>query len=200
MLRNIVDGPLTKTTLKQFLKNEPSLSYLGDSIKTSKGSIKYDGVVLDSVTEIKIAIKLKEPKHYLSPADILETDDNRWAANKSNYKVIEIPYFIQLSNEVFEHYFGRAPQIPIVSDCPSGFEDPNFVLPANYCSMGVNNFLKELGDLPQQTFGMVYESLLDKSFTADGDPFLTFPIDMLDEEFWEMLEDENEEQEDEEEE
>lgn len=198
MLRNHIEGPLTKATLKQFLKNEPSLNYLGDSVKTAKGVIKYDGVVLDSVTEIKIAIKLKEPKHYLSPADIIENDDDRWTANKSNYKVIEIPYFIELSNEVFEHYFGRAPQVPIVSDHPSGFEDPQFVLPANYCSMGVNNFLKELGDLPQQTFGMVYESLLERSFTDDGDPFLTFPIDMLDDEFWEALEDDDDEEEDEE--
>ena len=197
MLRNYIEGPLTKSTLKQFLKSEPSFKYLTDSVKTAKGTIKYDGVVLDSVTEIKIAIKLKEPKHYLFPAELIEINKNHWAANNSNYKVIEIPYFIEMSNETFEHYFGRSPHVNIVSDRPSGFEDPQSVLPANYCSMGVNAFLKEIGALPQQTFGMVYESLLERSFTGNGDPFTTFPIDMLDEEFWEMVEESEEDQEEE---
>ena len=187
MQRNRIEGPLNKASLKQFLKSEPSLEYLGESVKTAKGTIKFDGVVLDSITDIKIAIKLKEAKDYLYPINAMEVDEARWAANKSDYKVIEIPYFIQLTNETFEHYFGRAPQVPLLSDQSSGFEDPELVPPANFCSMGVSNFLKELGELPGETFGIVYESLLDRSFSKNGDPYLTLPIDMLDEEFWEML-------------
>ena len=57
MLRNRIEGPLNKASLKQFLKSEPSLEYLGESVKTSKGIIKFDGVVLDSVTNIKIEIR-----------------------------------------------------------------------------------------------------------------------------------------------
>jgi hypothetical protein len=194
MVRNRIEGPLNKASLKQFLKNEPSLEYLGESVKTAKGTIKFDGVVLDSITDIKIAIKLKEAKHYLFPAEAMEIDSERWAANKSEYKVIEIPYFIQLTNNTFEHYFGRAPQSPILSDYSSGFEDPSFVPPANFCSMGVSNFLKELGELPEETFGIVYESLLDRSFSGNGDPYLTMPLDMLDEDFWEMFDDEDDDE------
>ena len=197
MQRNRIEGPLNKASLKQFLKNEPSLEYLGESVKTAKGTIKFDGVVLDSITDIKIAIKLKEAKDYLYPSNAMEIDEARWAANKSDYKVIEIPYFIQLTNETFEHYFGRAPQSPILSDHSSGFEDPQSIPPANFCSMGVSNFLKELGELPGETFGIIYESLLDRSFSKNGDPYLIMPIDMLDEEFWEMFDEDEDEEEDE---
>jgi hypothetical protein len=197
MLRNRIEGPLNKASLKQFLKSEPSLEYLGESVKTAKGTIKFDGVVLDSITDIKIAIKLKEAEDYLYPIKAMEVDEARWAANKSDYKVIEIPYFIQLTNDSFEHYFGRAPQVPILSDHPSGFEDPSLIPPANFCSMGTSNFLKELGELPGETFGVVYESLLDISFLGNGDPYLTLPIDMLDEEFWEMFDEDDDEEEDE---
>ena len=63
MNKILIDGPLDKNNLKQILKSEPSLKYLGESVKTAKGTIKYDGVVLDSVTDIKIAVRLKEPRH-----------------------------------------------------------------------------------------------------------------------------------------
>ena len=188
MRRNLIEGPLCKSNLKQFLKNEPSLEYLGESVKTAKGTIKFDGVVLDSVTNIKIAIKLKEAKHYLFPSEAMEVNKAHWAANKSDYVVIEVPYFIQFTNETFEHYFGRKPQALILSDHPSGFGDFQAVPPANFCSMGVNTFLKELGELPSETFGIVYESLLDRCFSKNGDPYLTLPIDMLDEDFWETFE------------
>ena len=198
MLRNRIEGPLNKASLKQFLKSEPSLEYLGESVKTSKGTIKFDGVVLDSVTNIKIAIKLKEAKHYLFPLEAMEIDEAYWSANKNDYVVVEVPYFIQLTNETFEHYFGRKPQALILSDHPSGFGDYESVPPANFCSMGVNSFLKELGELPSETFGIVYESLLDRCFSKDGDPYLTLPIDMLDEDFWETFNgDENNDEEDE---
>ena len=121
MRRNLIEGPLCKFNLNQFLKSEPSLKYLGESVKTAKGTIKFDGVVHDSITNIKIAIKIKEAKHYLFPADIKEISENCLAANKSDCKVIQIPYFVQLTNETFEHYFGREPHAPILSDQPSGF-------------------------------------------------------------------------------
>lgn len=187
MNKILIEGPLDKNNLKQILKNEPSFKYLGESIKTPMGTIKFDGVVLDSITDIKIAIKLKEPKHYIEPAEVIKNDEDRWTANKSDYKVVEIPYFMQLNDESFCHYFGREPHNRILTDEVHGFDDPSLIPPANFCSMGVNNFMKELGELPQELFGDVYDSLLDRSFCKDGDPFLTFPIDMLDDEFWEML-------------
>jgi hypothetical protein len=187
MRRNLIEGPLCKSNLKQFLKSEPSLKYLGESVKTAKGTIKFDGVAHDSVTNIKIAIKLKEAKHYLFPVDVKDISENYLAANRSAYKVIQIPYFIQLTNETFEHYFGREPHAPILSDHPSGFGDPQMIPPANFCSMGVNNFLTELGELPEEAFGIVYESLLDRCFAKDSNPYLILPIDMLDEDFWETF-------------
>ena len=42
MQRNRIEGPLNKASLKQFLKSEPSLEYLGESVKTAKGTIKFD--------------------------------------------------------------------------------------------------------------------------------------------------------------
>jgi hypothetical protein len=199
MNKILIDGPLDKNNLKQILKSEPSLKYLGESVKTAKGTIKYDGVVLDSVTDIKIAVKLKEPRHYVEPFEVMRNDEDRWAANKSEYKVVEIPYFIQLDDQTFTHYFGREPVNRIITDELHGFHNLSLIPPANFCSMGVNNFMKELGDLPSELFGEVYDSLLDRSFCKNGDPFLTFPIDMLDDEFWEMLEDDGEEEEDSEE-
>ncbi|QDR73651.1 DUF559 domain-containing protein (plasmid) [Limosilactobacillus reuteri] len=106
----------------------------------------------------------KEVKQYLK--DFRYTD----AAEKLGYRVVRIPYFIQLDNELIKYYFGFDLKNTIVEHTflqsfrvNGKAEIPEFkntlasefkntmhyasVLPTDYCVFGVQRFKKEIDDL-----------------------------------------------------
>ena len=59
------------------------------------------------------------------------------------YKIVRIPYFVQLTTEVISHLFGITMEYKQIF--PHGFiVDEGEVLPADFCSLGYERFLSDL--------------------------------------------------------
>jgi hypothetical protein len=60
------------------------------------------------------------------------------------YKIIRIPYFIQLSHSVVKYLFNK--DINITQNYPHGFIDDAALLPCDFCELGINKFSNDLNN------------------------------------------------------
>ena len=58
------------------------------------------------------------------------------------YRVVRIPYFIQITSQVLKYIFDE--NIMFKQRYPNGFIDLKATLPADYCELGVKLFKKDL--------------------------------------------------------
>ncbi len=77
----------------------------------------------------------------------------RDAFTSLGYKVIEIPYFVQLSRDVIKHMFNI--DLDIEQTYPHGFIDKDAMLPLDFCCLGIERFESDL-----ETFGFIKEDIL----------------------------------------
>lgn len=100
-------------------------------------------------------------------------------ANSDNFKLVRIPYFIQLTNESFEYYFGFSLEslgYTIKQDFPHGFIDKKVVYPINFNTAGTNRMLGELEDFNYKGSSIAKEvisSLLETSVPSNSEFKLT---------------------------
>lgn len=85
------------------------------------------------------------------------------------YRVINIPYYIQLSKEMIQYYF----DVEVDRGCeyPSGFYDQEAdsfhmigMYPANFCIYGYKYFLDEYHKYPENVQSDIKQSILDAIF------------------------------------
>ena len=71
------------------------------------------------------------------------------------YKLIRIPYFVQLSAEVIEYYFNKK-VVKFKQIYPHGFIKDNVILPVDFCEKGIERFKNEMQvfkQIPSNHFG-----------------------------------------------
>lgn len=103
--------------------------------------------------------------HHYNSAQMIFNDRERDAMlRQMGYKVIRIPFFVQLTRDVIKHYFDI--EVDKGSLVTSGFfsdtRDPNHLnpfCPANFCPAGINRFYSELRSLPRSTVKEIFDSL-----------------------------------------
>lgn len=117
--------------------------------------------------KLKLIVEFDGTQHYQKPEQIKKDIINQQNYEKMGYKVVRIPYFIQLTNEVIEQMFGRKismtmfdPSIPSM-----GISLPNS--PAYCCPAGLVRMAKEFKNYPQQ-YDVNIKALIDIN-----DDFLT---------------------------
>ena len=125
---------------------------------------------------LKLIIEFDGVQHYQKPDRIKADYHNQQLYEKAGYKVIRIPYFIQLSNSVVKSMFGRDIKEPLFDESiPSmGIKGKN--TPAYCCPAGLKRMAKEFLDYPLQ-----YKTNVDYLIKAN-DEYLT-GVDMLIEEY-----------------
>jgi hypothetical protein len=126
----------------------------------------------------KLIIEFDGPLHYTDPLTIIRDIANDETYRSLGYSVVRIPYFIQLQFELFRVDFSKI-GIPVFSSYPHGFVHPKVVLPATFCSMGIEKFKADL-----KRFGLVRNEIMAtlKMKVVDGaDPRSVVPLSMLDE-------------------
>lgn len=99
-------------------------------------SIKLKGV------ETKLIIEFDGPQHYTSALEALKDKKKDEIYNQLGYKVIRFPYFIQLKREIVDYYFGE--NMPCDNSYKHGFVDKKALLPADFCSLGIERFILEI--------------------------------------------------------
>ena len=99
-------------------------------------------------------------QHYWDSLKIKVDSEKDAVANSLNYRVVRIPYWVQLTNETARHYFGINTEIS--QDFPHGFITTK-VFPASFSELGISRFTRELNALPDRTAASIIQSLRDHS-------------------------------------
>jgi len=104
------------------------------------------------IDALMLIIEFDGYQHYTTPSvivrDMLKDDLYR----KMGYHVIHIPYFIQMSTEIIKILFNK--EISVEQQYPHGFHDKSAIIPAAFCTLGLNRFKKDL-----DTFNIVADDI-----------------------------------------
>lgn len=99
---------------------------------------------------LKLIIEFDGVQHYQKPEQIKADYENQAIYESYGYKVVRIPYFVQLSNDVVRQMFGREvseqlfdSSIPLL-----GIKGQN--TPAYCCPAGLKRMAKEFKNYPEQ--------------------------------------------------
>lgn len=115
--------------------------------------------------ELKMCVEFDGHDHYMK-ANIIQADNNKDAIlTELDYKIIRIPYFIQLDTASIIYFFGLT--IPFDYGFPHGFISKNVIFPANYCEQGIWKFKDIITSLSlhEETYNIFEEirnSIIDK--------------------------------------
>ena len=100
---------------------------------------------------LKIIVEFDGLPHYTNPAIICKDDKNTDVYLKNGYKVVRIPYFIQLSNQAVEKLFGIVVKDPLFNICyPSLGGEEMKHNPSYLCPEGLRRMAKVFKDFPEQ--------------------------------------------------
>lgn len=143
---------LTEKTLVQFLlDNIDSTAECNKALKPHKFRPDYVS------NKHMIIVEFDGYLHYTKSKTVLDDLEKDKIFSDLGYTVIRIPYFVQLDRRVMNNLFGN-----FVSNCydyvdyPHGFIDPKAVLPADFCSLGVQRFKSDL-----ERFDFIRDEILD---------------------------------------
>lgn len=98
--------------------------------------------------------------HYWNSLKIKIDAEKDAVAQDLGYKVVRIPYWVQLTTETLRHYFGLDEQIQ--QNFPHGFIATK-IFPASYSELGIERFERELGSLPKAARIAIEESLRNRA-------------------------------------
>ena len=131
---------------------------------------------------------ISQPNHF-SRTEVAVTDIHKDEAYR-NYgfeNIVRIPPYIQLDNEMVEHYFGELPSTKHIGDLypavhEHGFAHPLITLPADFCELGIKRFMKDMESIPKNVRNKIIETLharvgdyQSKGFSLDEARSLVLP-------------------------
>lgn len=109
--------------------------------------------------------------HYTSTKRILSDNKKDDMYINNGYRVIHIPYFVQLSKDTVKNLFGV--DVDIEQKYPHGFVDSKCVLPSDFCYMGITRFINDI-----RRFGFIKSDIvksLDDKIEKLGNRDLVLP-------------------------
>ena len=115
--------------------------------------------------EEKIIIEFDGLQHYTSPANILKDKNNQAIYESFGYKVIRIPYFVQITNDVAKEMFGVDVKEPLFDPALPSIGKDWQNTPAFCCFAGVLRMAEEFKRYPQQ-----YEVNIKQLRAEDNEP------------------------------
>ena len=95
------------------------------------------------VPKEKILVEFDGSGHYQQSQVIRRDLLKDQVAGSLGYRVVRIPYFVQLTNDTFYEAFGFRSSVKILTSYPHGFVDPKATLPADFSSLGVEKFIND---------------------------------------------------------
>lgn len=101
--------------------------------------------------KLSLIIEFDGVSHYTTPSVILNDIDKVKFYNQLGYKVIQIPYFVQIDTHSIKHYFDK--ELEYESNLMHGFNiinnKPNQNNPAIFSELGIKKFEREYNNLPE---------------------------------------------------
>lgn len=107
--------------------------------------------------ELMLIVEFDGFTHYQkSEVQIRDVKKDRVYSNMG-YKIIRIPYFVQLDNLTIDYFFGK--NIKIENDYPHGFISPVCLLPADFNAKGIYLFNSILDNLNNNGCNKITEDI-----------------------------------------
>jgi very-short-patch-repair endonuclease len=119
---------------------------------------------------LKLVIEFDGYLHYTSSARCVADLNNSDIIVDAGYKIIRIPYFVQLDSRVVELLFPNITDKSGFSNYPHGFIDRKAILPADFCTLGLERFMIEI-----DYFGCIAQDIWNSLTTKQQDPRTVMP-------------------------
>ena len=100
--------------------------------------------------ELKTIIEFDGLPHYQKPDVIIKDKLNTEKYTKMGYKVVRIPYFIQLTNKVVKQLFGVDVTTPLFGEGIPSLNVEDRCTPAYLCPLGIKRMAGEFKSFPEQ--------------------------------------------------
>jgi hypothetical protein len=126
-------------------------------------------------------IEFNGQQHYTKTERIMRDCDLKSLCKNNDFILIEIPYFVQLTNEIiyrlfddnfYNHYMKNK---KITTEYTSGFHEKNIVYPYDFCFLGLQRFIQDYMFLFDDK--IIKEEILDdknKPYKHGEDVFYSF--------------------------
>lgn len=100
--------------------------------------------------QIKLIIEFDGLPHYTDPQHILNDGEKTEFYKNLGYKVVRIPYFIQLTNRAIQQLFGRTIEEPMFNEKIPSLGKKGKNTPAYLCGAGIQRMKEEFKKFPEQ--------------------------------------------------
>lgn len=131
---------LTEQRLALVLKELfPQNTFIHDRTVPNSGTRRRPDYRCD---ELMLIVEFDGDKHYKEVAKIKSEQQKDKTYSEMGYRVVRIPYFIQISSETIKYFFDF--DLNWNQSYPHGFISENVILPCDYCELGIQKFLNDL--------------------------------------------------------
>lgn len=151
-----IDGYLVQSKLAKALEAiVGTAAWCGSEVRVISDSRRRWDMVYQSDFG-KTAVEFDGDAHYRDSLKIKTDLEKDELARIGGYKVVRVPYWIQLTSQTLMHYFNL--DADITQNFPHGFITTK-IFPASFCEMGITRFEREIISLPSEVRGDVVDSL-----------------------------------------
>lgn len=99
---------------------------------------------------LKLIIEFNGLPHYKKPNIILNDKEKEKLYTELGYKVVQIPYFIQLTNKTVERMFGVSVEEQLFNEDISSLLSRDECTPAYLCPLGIKRMAEDFLKYPEQ--------------------------------------------------
>ena len=110
---------------------------------------------------LKLIVEFDGLPHYKNPNTIKKDEEKDKIYKDAGYKVVRIPYFIQLTNEVIEKLFGVTVKEQMFDPTVASLGVCGRNTPAYCCPAGIDRMARGYKEFPQQ-YGINLKALLEE--------------------------------------
>ncbi len=150
-----IDGYLVQSKLEAALQQIVGVqNWKGREVNVPGTHRRWDmAYELNNLTTV---VEFDGDAHYWNSLKIKVDKEKDQAAYDLGYRAVRIPYWVQLTTETLDFYFGLHAKIQ--QDFPHGFISTK-IFPASFSELGVERFERELLELPPKVNESVRDSL-----------------------------------------
>jgi len=133
-------------------------SWKGSEVKLPESRRRWDMAYIWNGDTV--VVEFDGDEHYRNALKFKIDEEKDAAARLHGLRVVRIPYWVQLTSETLEYYFGLSAKID--QDFPHGFIETK-IFPASFCELGAQRFHREYSELPSAIQTAVLSSLLARA-------------------------------------
>jgi hypothetical protein len=122
----------------------------------------------------RVVVEFDGDEHYRRALHVIQDAERDDLVAALGYRVIRIPYFVQLTTVTINQLFGAlvANQFPF-KEFPHGFIARTVIFPADFCELGIERFQRDLDRFASIKVDIL--TSLQKAATDRGDWRLVYP-------------------------